>query len=204
MSPVDDQLESLGEPTWDIAHLFPNQGDWSEAEYVALHTNRLVEFSEGSVEVLPMPTEWHQLIVARLYQIFFAFISSRDLGTIVFAPFRIRLWAGKFREPDLAFMRRENNPRRGKKFWQGADLVIEIVSEDDPARDLDVKRAEYAKAGISEYWIVNPLDESITVLVQRVPSQPYEVAGVYVRGAAAASELLVGLMVQTEKLFQSE
>ena len=40
--------------------------------------------------------------------------------------------------------------------WTGADLVIEVVSPDDPDLDLVVKRQEYAQAGIPEYWIVDP------------------------------------------------
>ena len=41
---------------------------------------------------------------------------------------------------------------------------MEIVSPDNPARDIHVKRADYAEARIPEYWIVNPLSETITVL----------------------------------------
>src|SRR5438046_2969712 len=43
------------EPTWEIAYLFPNQGHWSEEEYLALDGNQLVEFSRGFLEVLPVP-----------------------------------------------------------------------------------------------------------------------------------------------------
>ena len=49
----------LGEPTWDVAQLFPNQGAWSELDYLNLDTSHLVEFSSGVVEYLPMPTIDH-------------------------------------------------------------------------------------------------------------------------------------------------
>src|SRR5712692_7578885 len=42
------------EPTWEIAHLFPDQGTWTEGEYLALDTNHLIELSNGRLEVLPM------------------------------------------------------------------------------------------------------------------------------------------------------
>jgi Uma2 family endonuclease len=51
-----------------------------------------------------------------------------------------------------------NDPRNQNAFWLGADLVVEIVSPDDVERDIVIKRADYAEAGIPEYWIVNPLD----------------------------------------------
>lgn len=50
------------EPTWEVAHLFPAQGTWTVEEYLELKGNRLVEFSNGIVEVLAMPTMIHQLI----------------------------------------------------------------------------------------------------------------------------------------------
>src|SRR5260370_36405685 len=54
----------LGEPAWEIARFFPSQGEWAEDGYFALDTgNRLVELSDGFLEVLPMPTMTHQWIV---------------------------------------------------------------------------------------------------------------------------------------------
>ena len=67
MSTNSETKSGLGDPTWEVAYLFPNQGAWSVADYLALDTNHLVELSEGRLEVLAMPTEQHQLIVAFLY-----------------------------------------------------------------------------------------------------------------------------------------
>ena len=120
------------EPTWDIAKLFPDQGAWSEEEYLMLPGNRLVEFSHGIVEVLPMPSYAHQLMVAWLYELLREFIVHRKLGRVIFAPLRVRLWAGKYREPDLMVMLEENRHRILQQYWDGADLVMEIVSPDDP------------------------------------------------------------------------
>ncbi|NEP82120.1 MAG: Uma2 family endonuclease [Okeania sp. SIO3B3] len=43
-------------------------------------------------------------------------------------------------------------------------LVIEVVSPDNPARDYRYKRSEYAVRGIPEYWIVDPIQQEISVL----------------------------------------
>jgi Uma2 family endonuclease len=183
----------LAEPAWDVALLFPNQGYWSEVEYLALNTNRLVEFSHGSIEVLPMPTTSHQLIAAYLYRMLRAFVTAEDLGTVLFAPLRVRLWTGKFREPDVVFMLAEHASRIGEPFWEGADLVMEVVSSDDRRRDLEIKRDEYAQAGIPEYWIVDPQQARITVL--RLDGASYVVGGEFPEGTQAASHLLPGFAV---------
>ena len=66
------------------------------------------------------------------------------------APFRVQVAPGRFRDPDVIFLAREQFARRERLFWRGADLVMEVISEDDPDRDLVMKRAEYAKAAIPE------------------------------------------------------
>ena len=83
------------EPTWEVAYLFPTQGNWSEEDYLALHGNQLVEFAHGFVEVLPMPTTSHQLLVVYLYGLLLAFAQARGLGTPLVAPLRVRLWREK-------------------------------------------------------------------------------------------------------------
>ena len=109
-----------GEPTWDIAQLFPAQGTWSEDEHLALDTNHFVEFSDGFVEFLPMPTLSHQLIAMFLYRILESFVSANNLGTVVPAPYKVRLWEGKYREPDVLFMREGHQiPVNGTVFRGG-------------------------------------------------------------------------------------
>ena len=204
MVAVEQRTSVQGSPTWEIAYLFPNQGTWSADEYLALSTNHLVEFSDGALEVLPMPTEQHQLIVAFLYRTLFAFVATQKLGEVLFAPFRVKLWEEKFREPDLVCMLAENSQRRENQYWRGADLVMEVVSEDDPERDLVKKRAEYAAAGIHEYWIVDPRDETITLLVLDPSAGTYETAGKYASGEAVDSVLLEGLSVRVAEVFSNE
>lgn len=181
------------ELTWAVAQLFPLQGQWTEEDYLALHTNHLIELSEGVLEVLPMPTESHLSIVAYLYGALLAFVNQHRLGKVLFAPLRVRLWQGKIREPDVVFMLERHRDRRAEKFWNGADLVIEVVSPDDPERDLERKPEEYAKAGISEYWIVNPLAGTITVL--KLEAGRYVAHGEFRKGEKALSALLVGFGV---------
>jgi Uma2 family endonuclease len=103
------------------------------------------------------------------------------------------------REPDLVFMRRENFHRRNNEFWEGADLVIEVVSDDDPRRDLEVKRSEYARARIPEYWIVEPTKGQVTVL--KLGQEHYEEHVVFGRGTRATSVLLEGFGVDVSAVF---
>jgi Uma2 family endonuclease len=195
------RVDAEPEPTWEVAHLFPPQGQWCEEEYLALDTNQLVELSDGCLEVLPMPTTAHQLLVAYLYGLLLTFVSDRDLGTVLFAGLPVRLWRGTFREPDILFMSKEHANRIANEYWKGTDLVVEVVSPGaaNRRRDLTIKRREYARAGIPEYWIVDPHKERITVL--RLAGKRYAVHGDFPKGTVASSHLLPGFTVDVTEAF---
>jgi len=190
-----------GEPAWDIAKIFPAQGTWAEEDYLLLPGNRLVEYSHGIVEVLSMPSPAHQMVVLLLYRLLFAYVQKTRAGRVLLAPTRVKLWSGKFREPDLIFMFQHNRYRMQQQYWDGADLVMEVVSPDDPTRDLETKRREYAQAGIPEYWLVNPLDETITVFTLSENASVYDIHGVYDRSSMAESVLLPGFTVDADACF---
>ena len=148
-----------------------------------------------------MPITSHQMLLLHLCGLLLAFAARRDLGTVLTAGTRVRLWPGTIREPDVVFMRKEHANRMGEKYWKGADLVMEVVSggAKDRRRDLKDKRKEYAQAGIPEYWIVDPRDERITVL--RLEGKEYAVHGVYTEGMTAVSHLLPGFEVDATTAF---
>ncbi len=178
----------------------PPQGSWGDKQYLWLtdRTHRLIEFTDGHVEELPMPTVMHQAILSFLNDLFNAYLKPRG-GFVLFAGLRVRIREGKFREPDLAALRHRSDPRNQDRFWLGADLTVEVVSPDDPDRDLVTKRADYAEAGIPEYWIVDPRFETITVLT--LGEGAYVEHGVFSRGATATSPLLEGFAADVAALF---
>ncbi len=198
---TDLRKSTPGEPTWEIAALFPIQGCWSESEYLHLDAGRLIEFDNGKLEVLAMPTELHQAIALFLCFQLRLYAEPKKLGVTFIAPLRVRVREGKYREPDVLFMRQENRQRRTSRYWHGADLVMEVVSEDDPQRDLIDKREDYAGAGIPEYWIVDPRDQSILVLTLDAVQQAYVEAGRYTDGQVVECVLLPGFSLDVREVF---
>jgi Uma2 family endonuclease len=183
--------------------LLPLQGLWTEEQYLRLtdQTHRFVEFTEGSVEVLPLPTRKHQAISRVLFLAFLSFVQGIG-GTVFYAPLRRRVIPGRFREPDLVLLLNVNDPRNQNAFWLGADLVVEIVSPDYVERDTVIKRADYAEAGILEYWIVNPEEQTITVL--KLEGSAYIAHGVFGRGETATSALLTGFTMSVDAVCDAE
>ena len=202
------QAQSLGEicvvGTDDrmLADADTLQGLWTQDQYLAITDvcNHLIEFTDGAIEVLPMPTRRHQAISRLLFLALFDYVGKRA-GEVFYAPLRLRIREGKFREPDLLLVRDAGDPRNQNAYWLGADLVVEVVSPDNPGRDLRTKRADYAEAGIPEYWIANPLDETITVLINT--GDAYKEHGVFVRGEWASGALLAGFEIEVDAVFDA-
>jgi Uma2 family endonuclease len=213
MTPTSPQLDDRaiasrhGEPTWEVAQLYPRQADWTEADYLELDAagGRLVELSDGVVEFRPMPGFVHQFLFEFLFDALRAYLKTAAIpGRVLSAPFPVKLRPGKFREPDIVHLRPERivDLRRQP---EGADLVLEIVSGSakDRERDFEKKRAEYAQAGIPEYWIVDPETRSIHVLTLDgvEPGGAYRVHGVFKPGETATSLLLPGFAVPVTDCF---
>ncbi len=72
---------------------------------------------------------------------------------------------------------------------------MEIVSESNRPHDLVTKRDEYARAGIPEYWIVDPEQETITIFVLKPRRKTYVEHGAFRKGQRAPSKLLPGFTV---------
>ena len=194
--PAQEEIDSF------VLDVLPPQGRWHDDEYLWLsdHSSQLIELTDGHLELLPMPTDEHQSILAFLYELFAAFVHGRG-GKVLFAPLRLRVADGTFREPDLLLVRDAGDARRGNRFWTGADLVVEIVSPDQPERDIVEKRRDYAGAEIAEYWIVDPRTAEVTVLIYC--GGTYVEHGTFGPRAQAESPLLSGLTIDIDALFDA-
>ncbi|MEA2530388.1 MAG: hypothetical protein QOF33_576 [Thermomicrobiales bacterium] len=121
-------------------------GDTTHAEWV-----------DGEVIVFMPPVELHQRVIFFLASLLERFVGLHDLGVVIVAPFEMRLPDGSAREPDILFVRREHFDRRTDLRLEGpADLVMEVTSDSTAAYDRRDKFAAYQRAGVPEYWLVDP------------------------------------------------
>jgi Uma2 family endonuclease len=200
---IEREKRKSGQPTWDIALLYPMQGDWTEEEYLALDRNsepRLMELNDGFLEILPTPDMLHQDIVQFLFVVLQTFVTSSKMGRAYVAPMPVKLWTKQFREPDLVFLA-SHRIKDKRKPPEGADLAMEVVSPgvENRKRDLKDKRRVYTKAKIPEYWIVDPQAKTVTVLT--LSGKGYKVHGVFKEGNEASSKLFKGFKVAVTDVF---
>jgi Uma2 family endonuclease len=203
MSSIPPSQSADADYAWEVATLFPEQGEWSEEAYLDLTdgTNRRIEFTDGRLEFLPMPTEVHEAIVRFLFLALYLFVDQRKLGEVYSNGIRLRIRPRKVRLPDIIFLHKDHFHARHNRVWDGANLVMEVVSDDpkDHARDYQVKLADYAEAKIAEYWIFDP--ERQLVIVHQLKGEAYTISGQFSRGQRAQSNLLPSFAIDVEALF---
>jgi Uma2 family endonuclease len=164
------------------------------------HARRRIEFTDGRLEFLPMPTEVHEAIAQFLLLALLPFVENRKLGKVYSTGIRLRIRPGKVRLPDFIFLHKDHFHARHNRVWDGADLVMEVVSEDpkDRERDYQEKIADYAEAKVAEYWIIDP--DRQRVLVHRLDDDSYVVQGEFSPGQQAASVQLNGFEINVAEL----
>jgi len=170
--PGDVLLEALKEPDAPSEDLrrrlleallpSPQARKMSYAEFLDwADEDTLAEWEDGEVVMSTPASRQHQAISGFLYQLLNTYVEVRRSGAAILPPFQMKL-VNSGREPDLIFVANQNLGRLKETYLDGpADLVVEIISPESEGRDRGDKFYEYEKAGIPEYWLIDPRRERV-------------------------------------------
>lgn len=114
---------------------------------------------DGVIYVASPDTRLSNSLNGFLYQLIAGFIDARDIdGFAFFSRFSCKISEFRAPEPDVGYVRPERaHLVEERHMLVGPDIAVEIVSRDSRKRDYEVKRALYQSAGVTEYWIIDPL-----------------------------------------------
>jgi Uma2 family endonuclease len=131
-------------------------------------TDNRYELIDGRLVLKPVAVLKHILIADFLEQILEQEIKRLQLDWFCFIGVGVRTGLRKSRLPDIAIVTKAQIKAIGRQvavFEVPPLLVVEIVSESSIKQDYRFKRTEYAALEIPEYWIVDPLENKVSVLV---------------------------------------
>ncbi len=117
-----------------------------------------LEWIDGKVIGFMANNLQHQEIGSFLEMLMRLYAEVNNLGRIVRGGFAMKLEPQRRgREPDLIFVSKKRINLLKRKYLDGAaDIAVEIVSPESIERDNEIKFGEYEKAGIKEYWLIDP------------------------------------------------
>ncbi len=168
--------------------------------------NERIELIDGEAVLMSLPSTVHQKISGELFRQLTNFLEGKKCE-VFSAPFGVRLFekdgdspenVDTMVEPDISVIcDRDKLDRHGCK---GApDLIVEILSPSTQRRDRLIKLELYQRAGVREYWLVSPEEQTVQVLLFTngllLPRELYK------KGDIAKVNVLEGCFLELEKVF---
>lgn len=183
----------------------PPREEWRYEDYLNLPDDgQRYEIIGGVLYVTSAPSYDHQFTVLEIAAEMRQFVREHQLGQVLVAPFEIHL-AEDTRplQPDVLFIKKERQPRRGAKFFEGPpDLVVEVISPSSLRTDRLVKFTTYQQFGVAEYWLVDPKYGYVEVYT--LEAGEFKLLGQFDGEQIIQSKILAGLEIVTQTLFVTE
>lgn len=176
------------------------------ADVLAWPDDERAELIDGKPVMMAPPTTAHQLISFEIGRQLGNYLEGKKCRAIP-APFAVRLFekggdspedVDTMVEPDISIVC--DSSKLDKHGCKGApDMVVEILSPSTQRHDRLVKLNLYQRAGVREYWIVNPEDKTVQVFIlTNGLLLPHEV---YDRQGVAKVDILDGCFIDLSKVF---
>lgn len=174
---------------------------FSEFEELNNSTDDLLELIDGQIYALASPSTAHQRVSRDLLILFHLFLAKKDCEVLA-APYDVKLTKEDLDSqlviPDLTVIC-DKSGFNEKRYEGVPSLIVEILSPSNQHHDLIIKMNLYAKFGVKEYWIVDPLTKSISIFTLD-ESQHYVQSAVKSNGVIE-SKLFNDLSVDVDNLF---
>jgi Uma2 family endonuclease len=157
----------------------PGQGNWTYDLYASLpEDGKRYEVVDGVLYMSPSPGDFHQKICLLVAHYLLTHVMLAGLGQVRPAPFDVELATNTIVQPDIIVVLAARLDRITPSRIKGApDLVIEVLSPATEKYDRTEKREAYERAGVTEYWLADPLARTVEILI--LQEGAYHSAGIF-------------------------
>ena len=175
-------------------------GTWTYEDLFSLpDAGRRSEIIEGELFEMPSPGSAHALVVAALIRLLIPLVENLG-GRWCTAPIDVFFPGANPVQPDILVIVPGGQAEIVPRGIEGApDLVIEVLSPSNRGHDLLTKRSLYARAGVREYWLVDP--EARTIEILTLDRDAFHLAVAASSDATPVSPLLGPLPAPADELF---
>lgn len=141
-------------------------GTWTYDDLLTLpEDGRRYEIIEGALYEMPSPSMGHAAVIANIITLLIPLV-SRVGGRWFTAPLDVLIPGGNPVQPDVIVILPGSQAQMVAQGIEGPpDLIVEVLSPSSRGHDLLTKRSLYARAGVREYWIVDPDARTLMILV---------------------------------------
>jgi len=180
----------------------PPQGAWTYRHYAAIPDEQRYEIIDGVLYIVPPAhTTLHQQIVACMGYYLYSHITLKNIGIILPGPIDVELAPHTVVQPDLLVLlgRLSTNFLSLSHVIGTPDLVVEILEPNTAEHDRVRKYNAYARGGVREYWIVDPLINSVEIYA--LEAGIYHLLGIFRQDDILPSWVIKDFPVRVDQLF---
>lgn len=180
------------------------------ADYLVWEENEHIELLNGELIMMAPPSTRHQLISGELFRQLANFLEGKKCR-VFHAPFGVRLFEEKndkpeniqtVFEPDISVICDLN--KLDKYGCKGApDFIIEVLSPSTQKHDRIIKLQQYQRAGVKEYWIISPEDETVQIFLLDNTQNILFPVELYEKNDIAKVNTLEGCFIELKKVFNN-
>jgi Uma2 family endonuclease len=188
------------EPSADYSYTY--------ADYLKWKFEDRLELFRGKIFKLSAPNTLHQKVAGTLYYLFRQFLNAKPCPVFI-APFDVRLPIQNRKkdnevttvvQPDVCVVCDENKiDTRG--CCGAPDLIVEILSPGNSRKEVTLKFELYEEAGVREYWIVHPAEQ--TIIVYKLINAKFISERTYAPGDILESYAIEGLQINVTEIFEN-
>ncbi len=173
---------------------------YEDYKNIAESETKRYELLGGEFYMAPAPIPYHQYISKKLFHCLYEHTREHDLGEVYYSPIDVVLSSEDVVQPDILFIAKERLGLIGEEALHGApDLMIEILSPSTAERDRTLKKTLYARSGVKEFWIVDPIAKTVEVLV--LTQQGYQLFKRFEINQTLRSPFLAGIEIPLNEIF---
>lgn len=180
---------------------------YTYADYFKWKFEERVELIKGRIfKMSPAPNRRHQGLSGYIYVKLYSFLGEKNCK-VYSAPFDVRLPRKTNEDKDIVTVLQPDicvicdESKLDERGCIGApDLVVEVLSPGNNSKELKNKYEVYEEAGVKEYWIVSPQDE--TFIVYTLVAGSYQASRLMVAGDVVVSSVLHGFSIDLSALFE--
>lgn len=145
-----------------LTHLLAEERARRERFYETMNEGVKQEFINGEVVVHPPVTSGHERVSSLANRILSVYVDARKLGRVAHEKLMVSLSRNDY-EPDVCYFGIEKASRftPSQMKFPARDLVAEVLSESTERIDRGIKFDDYAAHGVREYWILDPVAQSV-------------------------------------------
>jgi Uma2 family endonuclease len=165
------------------------------------HEDRICELVDGVLVEKPT-SSFESLLAMLLIRMLGNYLDSHDLGILLGEAGQLRILPTKMRVPDVAFIRWDRFPDgkllpKDRVYRVAPDLAVEILSDGNTPREMEMKLGEYFEAGVRLVWYIDPQSRTA-----RIYTAPDRLETIDVNGNLEGGQVLPGFQLRLGELFE--